>query len=103
MAKIIAQMIAHNEGDRFLPDVLNHLSKIVDVIVFTDDCSNDNTLEIARSIPNCNAFESQWDESHFPVNEGELRMAAWQNLEQFAEWGDWILAIDADEKLFMPV
>lgn len=102
MAKIISQMVARNEADRFLPEVLDHLSKIVDIMVFTDDCSDDKTLEIAESYPNCHAFASAWDEPYWAVNEGEFRNKAWANLEKFAEPGDWILAIDADEKLFSP-
>jgi len=102
MPKIIAQMIANNEANRFLPDVLHHLTKIVDVVVFTDDCSTDETLTVAKSFPKIHCFKSPWDEPHFPVHEGELRANAWSNLEQFAEWGDWILAIDADEKLYLP-
>ena len=101
MAKLIAQMIGRNEADRFLPEVLDHLKTIADVIVFTDDCSTDNTLEIAKE-KGCEGFASIWDEPHFPINEGEQRMQAWKNLETIAEWGDWILAIDADEKLFVP-
>jgi len=95
-------MIGHNEANRFLPEVLNHLSSIVDLIVFTDDASTDDTLEIASKTPKCHTFASAWPEPHFPVHEGEQRASAWGNLEQFAEWGDWILAIDADEKLFHP-
>lgn len=97
--KLIAQMVAKNEADRFLPEVLEHLRSIADVIVFTDDCSEDNTLEVAKSY-GCETFSSSWEASHFNVNEGEQRSKAWHNLEQFATWGDWILAIDADEKLF---
>lgn len=99
MSKLIAQMIARNEADRFLPDVLSHLNNIVDLVVFTDDCSDDNTLEVARKF-DCKTFSSIWDSPHFGINEGELRAQAWGNLEQFVEVGDWILAIDADEKLY---
>ena len=99
MPRVIAQMVARNEVDRFLPDVLEHLSKLVDLIVFTDDASDDGTPLIAKGF-GCETFESPWDESQFKINEGALRQYAWHNLEKFAQQGDWILAIDADEKLY---
>ena len=95
-------MVARDEGSRFLSEVLDHLRPLVDVIVFTDDASTDNTLAVAKSF-DCETYESTWDESQFSINEGQLRQEAWKNLEKHAEWGDWILAIDADEKLFAPV
>ena len=45
--RIIAQMVGRNEEGRFLEDVLKRLSSQVDEIVFTDDCSEDNTAKIA--------------------------------------------------------
>lgn len=93
---IIAQMIGRNESSRFLEDVLVRLSTQVDKIVFTDDCSTDNTPEIAAKY----AEVFQTPEQLFNVHEGKLRAFAWGNLEKFAKVGDWIIAIDCDEKLF---
>lgn len=97
MSKLIANMVARNEADRFLPDVLKHLSSIVDEIVFTDDCSDDKTPEIAESF---GAHVYRTDEPTFVKHEGQLRTSAWRNLTKHAKPGDWILAIDADEKLW---
>jgi glycosyltransferase involved in cell wall biosynthesis len=94
---LIANMVGKNESERFLPEVLEHLSKIVDVIVFTDDCSDDNTKEIASKY----AHVFQTPEPLFTKDEGKLRSFSWSNLSQFATHGeDWILAIDCDEKLW---
>ena len=92
---IIAQMIGRNESSRFLEDVLVRLSTQVDKIIFTDDCSTDNTPEIAAKY----AEVFQTPEQLFNVHEGRLRAFAWGNLEKFAKIGDWIVAIDCDEKL----
>ncbi len=92
---IIAQMIGKNESERFLEDVLERLSSQVDKIVFTDDCSDDNTIEIAAKY--AEVFQSP--EPLFKVHEGKLRAFAWGNLEKFASVGDWIIAIDCDEML----
>lgn len=96
--RFIAQMVGRNEGSRYLREVLEHLNQFVDIIVFTDDASDDNTPDIAEEM---GAEVFQLDEPTFEKSEYELRSAAWKNLEKFAEPRDWILCIDADE-LFYP-
>lgn len=93
---IIAQMIGRNESSRFLVDVLERLSTQVDKIIFTDDCSDDDTPEIASKY----AEVFRTPEQLFNVHEGKLRAFAWSNLTKFASVGDWVVAIDCDEKLF---
>lgn len=93
---IYAQMVGRNESSRFLEDVLQRLSNQVDKIIFTDDCSTDNTPEIAAKY--AEVFTTP--EPLFAVHEGRLRANAWGNLEKFAKTGDWVIAIDCDEKLF---
>lgn len=93
---IIAQMVGKNEANRFLEPVLQRLSTQVDKIIFTDDCSDDNTPEIAAKY--AEVFTN--DESLFGKHEGNLRSRAWSNLEKFAKEGDWIVAIDCDEMLY---
>ena len=97
MPKLVAQMVGYNEADRHLDTVLAHLRKIADEIVFTDDGSDDNTLEIAQKYE-CHTYKSS--EHLFEKHEGQLRQEAWNNLENHAKPGDWILAIDCDEKLW---
>lgn len=94
--KIIAQVVGRNESDRFLSKVLERLRKQVDTIVFTDDCSTDNTMEIASEFANVYKTESQM----FNVNEGKFRQHAWANVQKHAKEGDWIIAIDCDEMLY---
>ena len=92
---IIAQIVGKNESSRFLEPVLERLSAQVDKIIFTDDCSTDNTLEIASKY--AEVFSTK--QSMFNESEGNLRSTAWKNLEKFATEGDWIVAIDCDEML----
>lgn len=94
--KVIAQMVGRNESQRFLKDVLERLSNQVDEIVFTDDCSEDNTAEIAANYANVYKTPKRM----FNVHEGRLRRYAWLNLENHASEGDWIIAIDCDEMLY---
>jgi glycosyltransferase involved in cell wall biosynthesis len=89
-------MVGRNEENRFLVPVLERLQQQVDEIVFTDDCSEDNTLEIAQKY--CHAYKTL--EPTFAVHEGRLRTNAWSNLSKHAKEGDWILAIDCDEMLY---
>lgn len=93
---IYAQIVGRNESSRFLEEVLERLSTQVDKIIFTDDCSTDNTAEIASKY--AEVFSTP--EPMFAVHEGRLRANAWGNLEKFAKTGDWVIAIDCDEKLF---
>ena len=93
---LIAQMVGKNESGRFLDRVLERLSTQVDKIVFTDDCSEDDTVEIASKY--AEVFSSS--ETMFEKHEGHLRLNAWKNLETVATEGDWIVAIDCDEMLF---
>lgn len=93
---IIAQMVGKNEANRFLEPVLQRLSTQVDKIIFTDDCSEDDTAEIAAKYAEVFSTEK----TLFTENEGNLRSKAWKNLEKFAKEGDWIVAIDCDEMLF---
>jgi glycosyltransferase involved in cell wall biosynthesis len=93
---IIAQIVGKNESNRFLEPVLQRLSTQVDKIIFTDDCSDDNTAEIASKY--AEVFKT--DKTLFTENEGNLRSNAWHNLEKFAKEGDWVVAIDCDEMLY---
>jgi glycosyltransferase involved in cell wall biosynthesis len=93
---IYAQMVGKNESSRFLEPVLQRLSEQVDKIIFTDDCSTDNTPEIASKY--AEVFINE--ESLFSKHEGQLRARAWGNLEKFAKPGDWVIAIDCDEMLY---
>jgi glycosyltransferase involved in cell wall biosynthesis len=93
---LYAQMVGRNESSRFLEPVLERLSTQVDKIIFTDDCSTDNTAEIAAKY--AEVFSTP--EPLFTKHEGQLRAFAWGNLEKFAKEGDWVLAIDCDEKLY---
>lgn len=94
--KVIAQMVGRNEENRFLKEVLQRISSQVDEIVFTDDCSDDNTYSLASDF--CHVYKTP--EPTFSVHEGRLRTIAWNNLSNHASPGDWIIAIDCDEMLY---
>jgi glycosyltransferase involved in cell wall biosynthesis len=94
--KIIAQLIGRNEEKRYLEEVLERLSNQVDLIIFTDDCSTDNTFSLAKKY--CITYRTQ--EQLFSKHEGQLRANAWGNLSEHAELGDWIVAMDCDEMLY---
>lgn len=95
---LIANIVGRNESSRFLVDVLDRLNLFADKIVFTDDCSDDITPEIAEMY---GAFVYRnTDRPLFVEDESTLRTMAWKNLEQHANLGDWILCIDCDEMLY---
>lgn len=92
---IYAQMVGRNESKKYLESVLERLSQQVDKIIFTDDCSDDDTPEIAAKY--AEVFVNS--EPMFTTHEARLRATAWGNLEKFAKTGDWVVAIDCDEML----
>ncbi len=99
MGRIIASMVARNEAPHYLEPVLERLAGQVDEIVFTDDASTDNTVEIAAKYTDkIQVLETPM----FTVHEGKFRQKAWDFLESAVQptTDDWILAIDADEMLY---
>jgi glycosyltransferase involved in cell wall biosynthesis len=91
-------MVVRNEANNYLPQVLERLSKQVDLICVTDDCSDDNTAELAASY---GARVNVMPEPTFSTHEGRLRQASWEFLESQIDDDDWfVLAIDADEELY---
>jgi len=91
--KLTAMMIVRNEANRYLKDVLDHLTAFVDYIIILDDASTDETPEICASYQKVILHRNE--ESLFYQHEARLRARLW---ELTAESGpDWILAVDADE------
>lgn len=95
---IVANMIGRNEAESYLVPVLERLSKQVDMIVFTDDKSEDDTPNIAERF---GARVFQMPEPTFSNNEGRIRQQSWENLQTVIPTEDcFILAIDCDEMLY---
>jgi glycosyltransferase involved in cell wall biosynthesis len=80
-------MIVKNEGKHLL-DCLNSVKNVVDEIVIVDTGSTDNTLEIARSF-NAKIFQFNWNDDFSSARNFSLSNCT----------GDWILYLDADERL----
>lgn len=99
MSRIIANMVARNEAPHYLDAVLERLASQVDEIIFTDDASDDNTVEIAAKYTE---KIQVLDKPLFMEHEGRFRQKSWEFLEEAASptQRDWVLAIDADEMLY---
>lgn len=91
--KIIAMMPVRNEGGRYLNRVLAHLVRWVDSVVILDDCSEDDTVAVARQFAKAIIYKN--DEPLFASNEALMRLKLWELT--VAEQPDWIVAVDADE------
>jgi glycosyltransferase involved in cell wall biosynthesis len=84
--KISAVIITYNEEDR-LPDALASVQGIADEIVVVDSYSTDRTVEIARSaraVVRQNRFEDYGQQKNFAMAQAGC---------------DWILNLDADERV----
>ena len=84
---ISLSMIVRDEA-QFLADCLTSVQGVVDEIVVVDTGSQDNTVEIARSL-GARVFHHPWDED----------FAAARNRGLSECTGDWVLSLDADERL----
>jgi glycosyltransferase involved in cell wall biosynthesis len=87
MPTITAVLITHNEGHN-LADCLDSLSGLVDQIVVVDSGSGDNTVEIAKRFGAIVSSQHDWQGFGKQKNRA-LALAT----------GDWVLSIDADERL----
>ncbi|MFC1564105.1 glycosyltransferase [candidate division KSB1 bacterium] len=85
--KISAALIVKNEED-MLAECIESFREAVDEIVIVDTGSTDNTVEIAKDY-NINLFHHEWQNDF-----SEAR-----NFSISKTTGDWILIIDADERL----
>ncbi|CBE68840.1 MAG: tetratricopeptide repeat protein [Candidatus Methylomirabilis oxygeniifera] len=80
-------MIVKNE-ERYLPDCLANAGPFVDEIVVVDTGSTDRTVEIATAA-GARVFREEWRDDFAAARNQSLRRAV----------GDWILVLDADERL----
>jgi len=96
--RILANMVVRNESPHYLHQVLSRLKDQVDEIIVTDDCSDDDTANIAESY---GAKVQVMPEPTFSIHEGRLRQASWDHFENYADNNTWCLAIDADEELYV--
>jgi glycosyltransferase involved in cell wall biosynthesis len=84
-------MIVWNEED-LLPLALANIKKLADEIVIFDTGSSDNTVEIAKKL-GARVFEGG----------DRMNKAASRNQAQDKAIGDWIVILDADERIADPV
>lgn len=80
-------MIVKNE-ERYLPDCLASARPFVDEIIIVDTGSTDRTVETAETA-GARVFREEWQDDFAAARNRALRYAS----------GDWILVLDADERL----
>jgi len=85
--KLSLCMIVRNE-ERWLKDCLESVKKFVDELIIVDTGSTDSTVQIAQRF-GAKVFDHLWN--------GDFSEARNQSLSYAT--GDWILVLDADEKL----
>jgi tetratricopeptide (TPR) repeat protein len=88
--QVSAALIVRNES-AFIEDCLKSLTGVVDEIVVVDTGSTDDTVEIARRFP-IKLHSFQWRQDFSAARNYAIDQAS----------GDWILYIDADERLEVP-
>jgi tetratricopeptide (TPR) repeat protein len=85
--KLSLSMIVKNE-EKFLPGCLESVKGLVDEIVIVDTGSTDNTKRIAESY-GARIFDFEWCDDFSAARNESIRKAT----------GDWILYLDADERI----
>lgn len=96
--RIYGLMVTHNEGSRYLADVVAHHAAFLDDLFVYDDQSTDDTADVARRAGAVVMTRSDQIPS-FLEHEGVFRQAAWDSLDDVVKpaAGDWVFALDADE------
>jgi glycosyltransferase involved in cell wall biosynthesis len=93
--KVTFSMIMKNEAGRKLRECLQEVAHYIDEAVIIDDCSTDNSIEIAEEVlKNIPHRIIRNDTSKF-ANEISLRKQQWE--ETIKTNPEWILNIDADQ------
>jgi len=90
MTRVSAALIVRDEAD-VIEDCLRSLAGNVDEIVLVDTGSRDRTIEIAQRFP-INLHHFAWCNDFSAARNFAIERAS----------GDWILYIDADERLLVP-
>ncbi len=90
MKKLSVCIIAKNE-EKMLGGCIDSVSGVADEIIVVDTGSSDRTIEIAKS-KNCIVIESEWRDD-FSYS---------RNISIEAASGEFILALDADERIVNP-
>ena len=85
--KLSVCLIVRNE-EALLENCLKSVSQLADQLVVVDTGSTDKTLEIARSF-NAEIYHFKWCDDFAAARNESIKYAT----------GDWILWIDADERL----
>ena len=96
-SRLTLSMLVHNEVDRYLPRVLEHVRHYIDDAVILDDASTDNTADLCRDLI---------ARHHIPLrliqntrtgfgHEVTLRKQQWRLT--VGTGPDWVLFLDADE------
>lgn len=93
---IHGMMLVKNEADRWLIDVIAQMKYICDRLVILDDGSTDGTIDICKKFTK-EVYQNK--ESLWGKNELLARQKLWNLTTAKAEYGDWIICLDADELL----
>lgn len=98
---LFAVLPVKNEADRFLREVLTHVLGITDRVFVYDDRSDDETPEVAAGL-GAHVWIRPPDVPGFVEHEGQFRQWGWESFEHEMKPtpGDWVLSLDADEKLY---
>lgn len=98
MPKIVAAILARNEADRYLREVLTNVSLLCDDIVLVDDNSTDGTVEMAREfdakVLALDSIDGWWGKAEAPA-----RAMLWNAAVAEAGLDGWVYVADADHIL----
>jgi glycosyltransferase involved in cell wall biosynthesis len=97
MRELFGLMCVKNEASSYLARNVRWHTRFLDLFVF-DDQSTDDSVQVAENNGAVVRIRDN-DQLTFMEHEGAFRQAAWNAFQEIMkpEFGDWVLAIDADE------
>lgn len=90
-------IVGKGEGDRYLKQVLDSASSYADTILILEDKADKRTIDVCKSYNKVKLFSHSFQDSMFGVDESSLRDCLWEVVRKYAQEGDWIISLDADE------
>lgn len=99
--RIFSYMVTHNEASRYLRGTIDAVMAWADGLFVYDDRSTDETVGVVLDHGGVDFQVRPRREPSFMEDESAFRENAWRCMEEALkpEEGDWILTLDADEKL----
>jgi len=97
--KIVGALLARNEADRYLEEVLENANEYCDELIVVDDNSEDNTRDVCSKWARVHHYQNGSGGEFWGADETNLRRLLWELASDAGGKDSWIYVFDADQLL----